>query len=287
MSKKKQMLIKYTFISSSFLSFLLLSKVMERLPPELFIEIYKHVEQPISLILVNKEFHQLCIHPVTKSKWALANFGKIHALFFAISLGKTFITVDVIKSLLALKVNFSRYFIQRLLLQYGQYDEGLIQLKLRDNNNNNFQETDQDKFKAFQKTIKGVPWASDIPFDVFITLLNEAESRFGPNLPLKGNDIEKFHFLSGGQLPINQAFKKIKDNLEEIRDLIVNQKFTPFPPRPKIPYNGGTHYYPKTNKIINQEEFPAKGGHENNKHLHIILQGQVYWKIVLLICGRR
>ena len=116
---------------------------MEKLPPELFIEIYKHVEQPISLILVNKEFHQLCIHPVTKSKWALANFGKIHALFFAISLGKTFVTVDVIKSLLALKVNFSRFFMQRLLLQYGQYDEGLIQLKLQDNNNNNnFQETD-------------------------------------------------------------------------------------------------------------------------------------------------
>src|SRR5437764_9635990 len=131
---------------------------MKELPPELFIEVYKHIRYPISLILVNKEFHRLCIDPVTKSKWALANFGRIHVLFFAISLGETFITVDVIKSLLALKANFSRYFTQRLLLQYGQYDEELIRLKLQDNNNNNnnnnSQEKHQDKFKAFQKIIK-------------------------------------------------------------------------------------------------------------------------------------
>src|SRR5947209_16103454 len=110
---------------------------METLPPELFIEIYQHIRYPISLILVNKQFHHLCTISVAKSTWALANFGRIHTLFYAISLGKSFITVDVIKSLLALKVNFSRYFIQRLLLQYGQYDEELIRLKLQDNNNNN------------------------------------------------------------------------------------------------------------------------------------------------------
>ena len=74
-------------------------------------------------------------------------------------------------------------------------------------------------------------------------LLNEAEASFGPNVPLKGNDIEKFYFLSFGKLPIDQASKKIKDNLEEIQDLIVNQKFTSFPPRPKI---DDTHNYFRT-----------------------------------------
>ena len=108
-----------------------------------------------------------------------------------------------------------------------------------------------------------------IPFDVFVMLLNEAEARFGPNLFLKGNDIEKFHFLTGGQLPINQASEKIKTNLKEIQDLIVNQKFTPFPPRPKIPYND-THDYFRQIQIINREEFPTKDGYENSKHLHII-----------------
>src|SRR5436309_98101 len=102
---------------------------MEKLPQKFFIEIYQYIRHPISFILVNKKFHRLCIDPVAKSKWALTNFGRIHVLVFAISLGKTFTTVDVVKSLLALKANFSRYFIQRLLLQYGQYDEGLIQLK--------------------------------------------------------------------------------------------------------------------------------------------------------------
>src|SRR6266511_4740034 len=131
---------------------------METLPPELFIEIYKHIRYPISLILVNKKFHWLCTHSVVKSTWALTNFGRIHVLFYAILLGKTFITVDVVKSLLALKANFSRYFVQRLLLQYGQYSEELMKLKLQDNNNdNNSQELDQEKFKTFLKT----PWASD------------------------------------------------------------------------------------------------------------------------------
>src|SRR5437867_2127635 len=137
---------------------------MKTFPPELFLEIYKHIKHPISLILVNKKFHQLCINPVAKSVWALANFGRIHVLFYAISLGKTFITVDVIKSLLALKVNLSRYFIQRLLLQYGQYDEELTKI-------------DEDKFKAFQKSMK-TPWASDIPYDVFTALLDEAKEIF-------------------------------------------------------------------------------------------------------------
>ena len=191
-------------------------------------------------------------------------------LFYAISLGKTFITVDVVKSLLTLKPNLSRYFVQRLLLQYSQYDE-LIKLKLQNNNNNNSQEIDQEKFKAFQKSMK-TPWASDIPYDVFTALLDEAKEIFGPNLSLMGNDIENFHFLTSGQLPIDQASKKIKDNLEEIRDLIVKQKFMPFPPRPKIPYND-THDL----QINNREEFPAKDGCENNKHLHIIArQVQVY-----------
>ena len=126
---------------------------MEKLPLELLIEIYQYIRFPISLILVNKKFHQLCTSPGSKSNWALTTFGRNHVLFYAISLGKTFITVDVVKSLLTLKPNLSRYFVQRLLLQYSQYDE-LIKLKLQNNNNNNSQEIDQEKFKAFQKNMK-------------------------------------------------------------------------------------------------------------------------------------
>src|SRR6266511_980009 len=91
------------------------------------------------------------------------------------------------------------------------------------------------------------------------TLLNEAEARFGPSSLLRVNDIENFHFLTSGQLLTDQISEKIKDNLEEIRDLIVNQKFTPFPPRPKAM------------QIINKDEYcPARDSYENSKHLHNI-----------------
>ncbi|CAJ0925977.1 21826_t:CDS:2 [Entrophospora sp. SA101] len=131
---------------------------MEHLPTELIIGIFKYIKTPISLILVNKEICQVCTSPIAKSTWALTNFGKSHVLFFSILLGKTFITVDVVKSLLALKANLSRYFIQRLLLQYSQRNQDL--LKLQDNNYY-FQEMDREKFKAYQNNIK-TPWSSEI-----------------------------------------------------------------------------------------------------------------------------
>ncbi|CAJ0767887.1 21713_t:CDS:1, partial [Entrophospora sp. SA101] len=74
---------------------------MKHLPTELIIEIFKYIEIPISLILVNKEFCRICTSAAAKSVWALTKFGRIHVLFFSVLLGKTFITVDVVKSLLA------------------------------------------------------------------------------------------------------------------------------------------------------------------------------------------
>jgi len=49
-------------------------------------------------------------------------------------------------------IGTNRYFIQRLLLQYDQYDDESIKLKLKlqDNNNNNSREIDKEKFKASQ-----------------------------------------------------------------------------------------------------------------------------------------
>ncbi|CAJ0848123.1 13278_t:CDS:2 [Entrophospora sp. SA101] len=68
---------------------------MKHLPTELIIEIFKYIEIPISLILVNKEFCRICTSAAAKSVWALTKFGRIHVLFFSVLLGKTFITVDV------------------------------------------------------------------------------------------------------------------------------------------------------------------------------------------------
>ena len=119
---------------------------------------------------------------------------------------------------------------QRLLLQFGKRDNNLIELKIQNdiNINNNNNDMDQEISKASQKYYKN-PWASNIPVAVFIALLKEAKLQYGENLPLKGNDIEMFHFLTGGPLGIDLAPKKLIENLEKIKDLILNKKFTPFP----------------------------------------------------------
>ena len=104
---------------------------------------------------------------------------------------------------------------------------------------------------------------------VFIALLEEARSQYGIDLPLKGNDIETFHFLTGGPLAIDSAPKKLNDNIEEIKDLILNKKFVPFPPRPMIPFEDSVDYQQEM-QILNRKEYPANDGFENNKQLNII-----------------
>ena len=64
------------------------------------------------------------------------------------------------------------------------------------------------------------------PLDVFVILLKEAYSQYDvAETPLKGNDLEKFHFLTGGPLAIDLAPNRLEENLERIKDLILNKKF--------------------------------------------------------------
>ncbi|CAJ0746541.1 14384_t:CDS:2 [Entrophospora sp. SA101] len=130
---------------------------MESLPPELLMEVYIYNEFPISFILINKRIYELCMSPIAKAKWVLRNFGKTHALFHAIRLGKSFIVVEIITSLLELKANFSRYFFQRLSQQtqsnIGEEYDPLYLNRIADS------------------------WFPDIPFDVYSLLFNEGRAR--------------------------------------------------------------------------------------------------------------
>nr|CAG8511391.1 10622_t:CDS:2 [Entrophospora candida] len=183
---------------------------MENLPLEFLIQVYTYNKTPISLILVNKRIYKLFMSPLAKAKWALGTFGKTHALFHAIRLGKTFITVDVIKALLKLKANFSRYLVQICLAERS---------------------TQQTKCNFLYPKIS---WFSEMSLEAYLTLINEGTFRFGTNVYLNTNDAKMFSFLSGQLLPDDQASILIKKNLKEIEDLIVNKEFTPFPPRPKV-----------------------------------------------------
>ncbi|CAJ0823520.1 11623_t:CDS:2 [Entrophospora sp. SA101] len=186
---------------------------MENLPSEFLIQVYTYNKTPISLILVNKHIYKLFTSPLAKAKWALGTFGKTHALFHAIRLGKTFITVDVIKALLKLKANFSRYLVQICFAERS---------------------TQQTECNVLCGIYPKISWFSEMSLEAYITLINEGTSRFGTDAHLNTNDAKMFSFLSGQLLPDDQASILIKKNLKVIEDLIVNKEFTPFPPRPKV-----------------------------------------------------
>ena len=54
------------------------------------------------------------------------------------------------------------------------------------------------------------------------------------------------------------SFQRLSQNIDDIKDLILNKKFIPFPPRPR---NDVTNVY---------EEYPPRDGYENQIHLNVI-----------------
>ncbi|CAG8572194.1 15326_t:CDS:2 [Funneliformis mosseae] len=82
-------------------------------------------------------------------------------------------------------------------------------------------------------------------------------------MPLKGNDMELFHFLSAGPQVINYAPGMLRKNLKNILTLILVHQFTPFPPRPKLQLDN-----PHIHQQPTPEEYPPKDGYENDRQLN-------------------
>ncbi|CAG8663982.1 14679_t:CDS:1 [Funneliformis mosseae] len=231
---------------------------------EIKINIFKHVDHPFNLALTCKNWNAIAKDPYAKTEWLLSRTGRTHALFYAVRLGPSFLDTAVCQNLLTRKVIISRYFVQRLLMHYGKYDRQLIDLKIEHNVN----QLDADRVFAFQQKIKS-PWASNLSLPVFLYLLNEGSNQLGDSVPLKGNDMELFHFLSAGPRVIAQAPGVLLKNLKAIEDLILNQKFIPFPPRPKslqLDSNNDPHDHQQPPP----EEYPPKDGYENSRQLNVI-----------------
>ncbi|CAB5378089.1 hypothetical protein RhiirA5_424872 [Rhizophagus irregularis] len=238
---------------------------MESLYNELRIEIFKFVDTPISLALTNKKWYAISQDPQSRADWLIFKYGHAHALFHAVRLGNSFLTSEVLHSLLSKNAIISRYFIQRLLMHFGPYDEKLIELKIEHNVN----QVDFDRIRAFQKKLSS-PWASNLPLPIFTKLITAGYNILNDeNLVIKGNDMELFHFLSAGPLVINQAPQKLFQNLADIKDLIINKKFVPFPPRPK-PAHEDTVEYIQLMQSRAHEEYPPKDGYENSRQLNVI-----------------
>src|SRR5688572_18217097 len=119
---------------------------------EIKINIFKYVNSPLNLALTCRNWSVFAKDPYAKTQWLIIRYGKAHALFQAVRLGPTFIDIPVCQTLIARKVIISRYFVQRLLMHFGKYDQTLIELKIE----HNVGQLDADRIRA--KKIKS-PWA--------------------------------------------------------------------------------------------------------------------------------
>ncbi|CAG8636237.1 222_t:CDS:1, partial [Scutellospora calospora] len=160
-----------------------------------------------------------------RAAWIIQNYVRAHALFHAVRLGPSFISVSVAQAIITKRGILSRYFIQKLLIHYGSYDLKLIEKKISHN-------VGQFDIRSLEKK-SHKPWGSDLQLSVFTYNLSVAKSQFETSeLCIKGNDMELFHFPSGGPHPISDAPDILKKNFNAIKDLILHMKFIPFPPRP-------------------------------------------------------
>src|ERR1043165_4512581 len=137
---------------------------------EIKINIFKYVNSPLNLTLTCRNWSVIIKDPYSKAEWLIIRHGKAHALFHAIRLGPTFIDVPVCRTLITRKVMVSTCLVQKLLVHLGKYE-----------------------VLSFQQTL----WTSNLPITIFTYLLDESYKQLSnADLPLKGNDMESFHFLS-------------------------------------------------------------------------------------------
>src|SRR6266511_5858171 len=107
-------------------------------------KIKKHIfinpKNPLTLILNNKEWLEISKEPETRAVLVIKQYGSAHALFHTIRFGFKFISLELVRILIEKEdAILSRYFAQRLLLQFGKADMTLVSLRLKNdiNNNNN------------------------------------------------------------------------------------------------------------------------------------------------------
>ncbi|RIB13235.1 hypothetical protein C2G38_2041138 [Gigaspora rosea] len=235
--------------------------IQNELPTEILIFIFKRVRFPKNLTISCKRIAQLSKDPQVKAAWIIYQFGAAHCLFYAIKIGSSFLDVTVAQAIIAQGGVLSRYFVQRLHMSFGAYDNKLIELKIAHGVGSS----------QLQKS-QTIPWASDLPISVYIFLLKAASDIYKSDLCLKGNDMELFHFYTGGPQTIHYAPLVLEKNIDQIKDLILRFKFIPLPPRnlDNLPGNNDQ-------ESIMPEEYPPKDGHENNRQLNVIARS-------ILIC---
>ncbi|CAG8750283.1 17079_t:CDS:1, partial [Cetraspora pellucida] len=162
-----------------------------KFPDEILIHVFKYIKPLIYVILTCKTFLNVTKDSYFRTLWIFSQYGKPHALFYAVKLGPKFINIDIAK-MISEKTEISRYFIQRLCLAFGLIDHKLLGYK-----------GGIPILPQMNLTLK--KWGYDLPLDIYIYFLTKANSLYKENFLLKGNDLELFHFETGGNLNIDEA----------------------------------------------------------------------------------
>ncbi|CAG8756202.1 6059_t:CDS:1, partial [Acaulospora morrowiae] len=127
---------------------------------EVKINIFQYVPNILCLALTCKAWAEIMRDPHARARWILRKYGRSYALFHSIRLGPQFINVSVVQSLFANNVILSRYFIQRLVMHFGEYDSKLTELKAAQNGC----AVETNKIRDLTKRNLH-PWASNLPVD--------------------------------------------------------------------------------------------------------------------------
>lgn len=177
--------------------------------------------------------------------------------------GPSFINVQLVQILISNGVIMSRYFMQRLLKHFGRYDADLINLKVQ----HHFSQFNLEHLQQRLRT----SWGSNLSSETFTMLLIEGFKNFGNETPVQGNDMELFHFLSGGPFFINHAPAKLNASIQKIEELIKKYHFIPFPRRPKQRLADFEDENANARDSYAVEaEYPSKDGFENLKQMNVI-----------------
>lgn len=225
---------------------------MQYIEDEIKIKIFKFVKYPLNLSLTCQNWSVIAKDPYAKTEWLLVHYRKAHALYHAVRLGPTFIDIPVCQALIARKVFISKYFIQRLLINFGSYNSKLIQFEIE----HNVSQLDADRFRAFQQKIMSF-LENHLSLSALAYLLDKGHKQLAntnEKLYSKRDVMKLFHLLSAVYHVINHA-KIQKRNLKYIKDLTLNKQFVPFHPKPKALQKADPHIY-------QPHEYSSKGGYD-------------------------
>lgn len=211
--------------------------------PELLTEIFIRIDQPLAFMLSHRLFYPISRDPLIRTRWIIYRYGKAHAFFYAIKLGPSFITDKVAEQMLKSKAVLSQYFLQRLHMQIGAFDYELDTLRI----------ANIPGLKV-NKGNREVPWGSNIPLSVYMTLIKGGEISHSP-LFLNSNDFELFHHYTAGSASISDAAKQILENSNTITDYLKRRVFIPFPRK-----RGNS----------NSQKYPAEDGFDRDRQYNLL-----------------